>query len=90
MKGGKAYFETKGLALCLSRVSHLQVSKSSFHVFINSTSQPLDLMYFYGEPVVEVQYGTIQPGSNLFIGELRPACSCIKLTIGIRSNILSR
>lgn len=50
----------------------MQVSKSTFHVFVNSTSDPVELVYFYGElphtQEVEVPQGPIQPGSNLFVG----------------------
>ena len=44
-----------------------QVSESSFHVFVNQTSEPLQLCYESQKD--DVHHGTIEPGQNLFVGE---------------------
>ena len=43
-----------------------QSSKSTFHIFINSTGRPADLFYFYDDTLV--RQGSIEPHSNLYIG----------------------
>lgn len=43
-----------------------QVSESSFHVFVNLTSEPLRLCYTSQKD--DMHHGTIEPGQNLFVG----------------------
>ena len=56
-----------------------ETSTSTFHIFINNTNRPADLFYFYdssnpveggqGRSTTMVKHGSIEPGSNLYIGE---------------------
>ncbi|GFH12670.1 uncharacterized protein HaLaN_08397, partial [Haematococcus lacustris] len=43
-----------------------QKSAKTFHVFLNETTEPVDLCWFYDK--VEKYRGTIEPGSNLYVG----------------------
>ena len=48
-----------------------QTSENTFHIFINATQSVLDLFYFFsaeGGQTKEIKYGSIQPGSNLYVG----------------------
>ena len=74
---------------------HGETSAATWHIFINCTDRPADLYYFYestseaseGEGSINcknkkttmVKHGSIEPGSNLYIGQsffAAWACMC--------------
>jgi hypothetical protein len=46
-----------------------QSSRTTFHVFVNATDEPVYLYWFHDASHLEQLRGKVEPGSNLYVGK---------------------